>query len=77
MGIKRNGVIQDSCLEKLEEGEPFFVLRGKDITAAATVLYWIDQNPQLLDSKEGYAKVREAFDCAEAMQHFPNRKKAD
>lgn len=31
------------CLEKLRDGEPFFVLLGRDMHAAAAVRCWADQ----------------------------------
>lgn len=58
-----------AMLEKLQPGEPFFVLRGQDKLAAAAVRHWANEG-----EKAGIpqAKVENARKCAWAMRdHRP------
>lgn len=63
-----------NCLHKLEPGEPFFVLRGKDLLASHLVEQWAAHA-----EKHGIdpAKVQEARQCALDMMAFPGRKYPD
>lgn len=59
-------------LKKVEIDEPIFVLRAKDCSAPNTILFWLQQNPQLSD-----ARRREAMAAYDDMMTFPsNRKKS-
>jgi hypothetical protein len=64
----------DQCLKNVHPGEPIFVLRAQDKLAPALVRAWALR-------AEGYGcppeKVQEAYDCAEAMEHWPTRKYPD
>lgn len=62
-----------SCLQKLKEGEPFFVLRGQDVSSPKVVIHWIAKNFENVPDD----KLREAFECALRMKHYSPRKAAD
>ena len=38
-----NGQLSDACLSNVQVGEPFFVLRAKDVCAPLTVRRWADE----------------------------------
>jgi len=76
MGMKRaDGTIEDSCLGKLEPGEQFFVLRARDVTAAACVECWVGMNLSHLGPHS--KKLVEAQEMASAMMEYPHRRLAD
>lgn len=66
--------IEQGCL-RLKPGEPFFVLRGQDVTAPGLVDEWVRQNaPTCLDEN----KLELARDIAQAMRSYGGpRKTAD
>ena len=68
-------VLADPCVQKLEEGEPFFVLLGRDPDAAVALHAWIDarrdregDSEKLTSAETTYWKFgdwqREVEDCA-------------
>lgn len=59
-------------LAKVADDEPIFVLRAQDVSAPVVILEWMRCNPQIPESK-----MREAFECAEAMRRWPRHKSAD
>lgn len=63
-------VLRNPCVRKLETGEPFFVLRGQDITAAEFVSAWADENRGTLDDD----KFTEAHGIAGRMRAWPRRR---
>lgn len=63
--------LEDACLAKLEVGEPFFVMRGKDILSAGFVKRWADQAADVGATPE---KVAEARATAKAMLTYPGRR---
>lgn len=86
MGKRReDGTWEDSCLEKLKPGEPFFVLRAQDRTAPILVEVWaelvefraIDEETDEALKRRLFAKVDEARVCAHAMRAWPKRKLPD
>lgn len=62
-----------SCLQKLKPGEPFFVLRGQDVSSPQVVLDWVAKNFENVPDD----KLLEAFVCALKMKHYSPRKAAD
>lgn len=63
--------LSDACLDKLDPGEPFFVLRGKDATAAILVQSWAAGAERVGACPE---KVAEARATADAMQNYHGRR---
>lgn len=63
--------LEDACLDKLEPGEPFFVLRGTDMLSPVLVKEWAGRALQVGASE---AKVAEALETAGAMLRHPVRK---
>ena len=63
-----------AVLQKLKPGEPFFVLRGQDTLAMATVRFWANEA-----EKAGIpqAKVDNARKCGWAMQNYRPKKMPD
>lgn len=57
----------DSCLEHIEHGEPFFVLRAKDRLAVDVVLDWIQRarsagvDPQKVEAVSRQAEIMDAW----------------
>ena len=64
----------DSTLNKIPGDEPIFVLRASDILAPIVVKYWAK-----LASDAGVPgnKCQSAWDLANAMREWPNRKLPD
>lgn len=86
MGTKNNPGVFD-CYNKIEDDEPFFVLRSNDETAADFVELWADihgANPlgavktfaRLLDQLKfvnvNRPKIMEAYNNAEEMRKWKN-----
>ena len=65
---------KNSCptLKKVADDEPIFVLRAQDVTSPVIILEWMRCNPQIPEGK-----MREAFECVEAMRRWPKTKSAD
>lgn len=63
-----------SCLSKARDDEPIFILRAQDILAPIVVKYWAT-----LASDAGVSgnKCRGAWDLANAMKQWPDRKLPD
>ncbi len=63
-----------AMLEKMDEAEPFFIIRGQDAFAAFLVKKWAD-----LAESAGTdpAKVENARQCARAMRNWPTHKIPD
>jgi hypothetical protein len=71
MSTKKQGV---PCFDNAAPDEPIFVLRAQDRLAAATVRFWA----QLMEASRGRAAlVKEARDCATAMDNWPVHKLPD
>lgn len=70
MGTKEKPGKYD-CIAKLEPGEPFFVLRARDLLAADLVEKWAIQASGVGCDHD---KVLEAQDCAERMRNWPGRR---
>jgi hypothetical protein len=71
MSTKKQGV---PCFDNAAPDEPLFVLRAQDRLAAATVRFWA----QLLEASRGNAAlVKEARECANAMDKWPVKKLPD
>lgn len=71
MGMRaQDGSLKDACLEKLQLGEPFFVLRGRDLLASWTVRQWAHNAQQ---NGTPQSKVDEALACASAMEEWAHR----
>jgi len=64
VGTKDNPGKYD-CYAKLEDDEPFFVLRAKDPAAPALILRWADERQAVFGPNE---KIDEARRCARQMQ---------
>lgn len=61
-------------LDKMDEAEPFFILRGHDVFAAHLVSQWAD----LAESAgTNEAKVQNARQCARAMKNWIKKKIPD
>lgn len=61
----KNNPGQFDCYERVGEDEPFFTLRAKDSLSPALVRTWADEAE---DNGEFGDKVKEARDCADAME---------
>lgn len=55
------------CYTKAEPDEPMFVLLARDASAPALVRRWAEQR-QFTEGE--MAKVKEAMDCADAMEQW-------
>ncbi len=64
-----------TALEKIEDAEELFVLRGRDLSAPATICFWITANIENVNCSD--AKLREALDCALRMRQAAFRRAAD
>lgn len=73
MGTKTNPGTYD-CLGKLADNEPFFVLRGQDMTSPRFVRAWAAAAESLGCPPE---KVAEARQVANAMDDWPKKKRPD
>lgn len=91
--LKMATKFNDECLSKIEDNEPMFTLRAKDLTSSITVVFWILL--QLLFGVVEYLKwegetcgreklehckddrLIEAFKCALAMRSWKKHKLAD
>lgn len=75
MGMKMlDGTFKDTCLDKVEPGEPIFVLRARDPLAAILVQQWASM------ARAGgtpRAKVSEALRIADDMDAWPEKKHPD
>lgn len=62
----------------LSEGEPYFILRGQDRSAAQLVQMWISLN-QPAPGRKGapLEKLKHANEILEAMRAWPHKKQAD
>lgn len=67
------GAFDDSCLAKVEVGEPIFVLRAQDITAPEVVAHWVTGAGNRLAP----AKRAEALKLSGAMRAWSYRKLPD
>lgn len=65
--------IEHGCL-RLAPGEPFFVLRGQDVSASGLVRMWANQNA---GSCPDETKIDAALRIADAMAGWPKKKTAD
>lgn len=75
MGKRReDGTWESGCLEKLQPGEPFFVLRAQDMLAPFVVRYWAE-----VARLEGIPEEKyiEALATADEMEKWPHRKMPD
>lgn len=73
-----DGTWQDSCLDKVQPGEPIFVLRSTDYFAPLLVAEWATQATKCAGTgeesmdQETRAKAAEAFEMAAAMLRWQN-----
>ncbi|MBW7997488.1 MAG: hypothetical protein FVQ81_13120 [Candidatus Glassbacteria bacterium] len=75
MGFKNpDGTFNDKCLEKVNPGEPIFVLRGQDKFAPALVRLWVELAEMHVCNAE---KVDEALAIADVMEEWEVRKFPD
>ena len=73
--IKRDELEKtNSCLNKAKDDEPIFVLRAHDALAPVVVKYWA-QIAQ--DSGTPSEKIRDAWELANMMKQWPDRKLPD
>jgi hypothetical protein len=72
MGTKNKPGKYD-CLEGLDNDEPYFALRGLDVSSPIVVIEWIKLNFHTCPDD----KIREAFELALAMKNYPKKKIAD
>lgn len=63
-----------AMLDKMDEAEPFFILRGQDASAAFLVKMWADLAEAAGVPAE---KVENARQCARAMRNWPKKKIPD
>lgn len=74
MGTINNPDKYDIDLHKIDQDEPYFILRGQDNLAADLVELWaLRAKAQGTD----HDKVRAAFECAEEMRKWKYRKDPD
>jgi hypothetical protein len=63
-----------AMLDKMDEAEPFFILRGQDAFSAYLVGLWADMAESAGTTG---AKVTNARQCARAMRNWINKKIPD
>jgi hypothetical protein len=70
---------KDSCLNKAADNEPLFVLRAQDMLAPQFVNAWANSLEQycVQKNKPVPAKVADAYEIANQMRAWPNRKYPD
>jgi hypothetical protein len=61
-------------LKKIPDDEPLFLLEGHDRLAPGLVRYWSGA-ARARGARE--SKVKEALECADAMERYPRRKYPD
>lgn len=61
------------CIKKAGNNEPLFVLRATDISSPKVILHWIAKNFETAPEE----KLRDSFETAMEMRHYPKRKNAD
>jgi hypothetical protein len=72
MGYKNN----DSCLAKVADDEPIFVLRAQDVTAPMVIEFWLE-NALGHGAQLAPEKIAHAQECIAAMVAWPTRKFPD
>lgn len=60
--------VQNSCWNKAMLGERLFVLLARDITAPATIRFWVAERIRLGKNQPGDAQIKEALMCAQLME---------
>lgn len=63
-----------SCLNQAAMDEPLFVLRGKDICAAATVRDWTQKRLAAGKNRPDDGQIVEALAIADAMEEYAARR---
>ena len=64
----------DQTMERINEDEPIFILRGQDCLAPMVVEEWCELAAKLkVDPK----KILDAYQCADAMRKWSNRRLPD
>ena len=63
-----------AMLDKMDEAEPYFILRGQDVFAAHLVALWADMAESAGTTG---AKVQNARQCARAMKNWIKKKIPD
>ena len=71
MSTKQNGV---PCYEKAAQDEPLFVIRAQDRLSSVVVRHWA-RLAEMNGCPED--KVKDARECADAMERWPIKKDAD
>lgn len=66
----------DSCLQKLQPGEPYFVLRGQDMFAGVCVFLWCTL-VEFFGDESSAAKLSSAKHTARNMLRWPSKKIPD
>ncbi|MCG8407781.1 MAG: hypothetical protein MI923_21485 [Phycisphaerales bacterium] len=64
----------DKTLEKVADDEPIFVLRARDVIAPMAVEHWAEMAAKLQVNPQ---KVLEAYQCAESMRNWKERRLPD
>ena len=76
MGYRReDGTWYDSCLEKLHNGEAFFVLRAQDKLAPLVIRTWAVL--AWICGRCSWNKIKEAWNTAKVMGNWHHRKYPD
>lgn len=65
--------VPGSTLNKIDDEEMIFILRGRDVSSPRVILEWIRVNMHNVPDE----KLRDAFECALAMRKTPERKSPD
>lgn len=67
--IKREEIANlNSCLNKAEDNERFFVLLAGDLASPATIRFWVKERIWLGKNKIGDYQIQEAINCAIMME---------
>lgn len=74
MTTKQKELEGHGILSKAQDDEPLFILRAQDVTAAATIEYWIKNARSYGVNME---KLAEAERIVVEMRQWPNRKVPD
>lgn len=67
--MKRDELFEeDSCLNKAGLNEMIFVLRAHDITAPATIRFWVRERIASGKNQSDDIQIKNALDCANEME---------
>lgn len=67
--IKRDELaMSNSCLNRAGFGEMLFILLGRDLAAPRAIRAWVQERIRLGKNEPGDEQLREALECADAIE---------